>query len=94
MASLTEERALERTSALRLHALRGISQWSEEHKKGVSAAMGNALARPAQRIRNVVGGVKGIGSRFLGVGKEIGQEAVSEVKEKGVGGLFGFRKGR
>ena len=78
------------SGALRLHALRGISQWSEENKsKGVSAAMGNALARPAARLRNVVGGVKNIGSRFMGVSKEIGKEAADEIKERG--GLFGFR---
>ena len=78
------------SGALRLHALRGISQWSEENKsKGVSAAMGNALARPAARLRNVVGGVKNIGSRFMGVSKEIGKEAADEIKERG--GIFGFR---
>ena len=81
------------SGALRLHALRGISQWSEENKsKGVSAAMGNALARPAARLRNVVGGVKNIGSRFMGVSKEIGKEAADEIKERG--GIFGGFRGR
>ena len=82
--------------ALQLHALRGISQWSEEHKQGaVSAAMGNALARPAARLRNIAGGVKNIGSRFMGVGKEVASEALDEVKEQaGSRGLFGLRRKR
>jgi len=83
------------SGALRLHALRGISVWSEEHRKNaLSSAAANALARPAQRLRNVVGGVKGIGSRFLGVSKEISKEAVDVavdgVKERT--GLFGRRR--
>ena len=78
------------SGALRLHALRGIGEWSEEHKTGgMSMAVGNALAKPAQRIKNVVGGVTGIGKRFVGFGKEIGQEAMSDVKERGVKGFLG-----
>ena len=85
------------SGAVRFHALRGISEWSEENKKGsvteaVGNAVGNALSKPAQRIRSLVGTVKGTGSRVVGVGKEIGREAISDVKIRGVsvsGFLFG-----
>mmetsp|Transcript_22556 Transcript_22556/g.28823 ORF Transcript_22556/g.28823 Transcript_22556/m.28823 type:complete len:143 (+) Transcript_22556:2732-3160(+) len=71
--------------ALQLHALQGISSWSEENKKGsMSVAVGNALAKPAQAVKNAVGSVKGIGSRVVGFGKDIGREAMSDVKERGV----------
>jgi len=81
--------------ALRLHALPGISAWSEEHRKGsVSAAVGNALAKPAQKLKNAVGSVKGIGTRVVGFGKELGREAMSDAKERGIGGFFGGVFGR
>ena len=55
----------------------------------MTEAVGNALSKPAQRIKSFAGTVKGTGSRFVGLGKEISREAVTNVKEKGVGGLLG-----
>lgn len=81
--------------ALRLHALSGISAFSERHKKlGITQSVGSVLARPARRIKDAVGKGWGLGSKVAGVGKEIGKEITSDVKEKGVGGFFGnmFRK--
>lgn len=61
--------------AFRLHALPGITQWSVENQvNSVTAAVGNALAKPAHTIKNAVGSVKGLGSRVIGFGKEIGRE--------------------
>eukprot|EP00985_Skeletonema_marinoi_P012038 scaffold5743_cov173-Skeletonema_marinoi.AAC.7 len=85
--------------ALRLHALQGISKWSQENQRtSVSTAVGNVLALPAQTVKNALGGVAGFGSKFMGFGKEIGKEAVSVVKERegggGGGGGFFFRKKR
>ena len=85
--------------ALRLHALQGISKWSQENQRtSVSTAVGNVLALPAQTVKNALGGVAGFGSKFMGFGKEIGKEAVTAVKEReasnnGGGGFF-FRKKR
>jgi len=78
------------SGALRLHALKGISEWSEENKKGsMTEVVGNALAKPAQKFRTLVGSVKGTGSRVVGYGKEIGREAITDVKTKGMSGFFG-----
>jgi len=82
--------------ALRLHALPGISAWSEANKKGsMSSAVGNAFAKPAQKLKKAGGIVKGIGSSIVGFGKELGKEALSDVKERGVTGFLGgvFAKG-
>lgn len=77
------------SGALRLHALKGISSWSEENRKGsVTEAVGNALAKPALKLKNLVGNVKGTGSRVVGFGKDLGREALSDVKSKGMTGLF------
>jgi hypothetical protein len=80
--------------ALRLHALQGISKWSQENQRtSVTTAVGNVLALPAQTVKNALGGVAGFGSKFMGFGKEIGKEAVSAVNERqGGGGGFFFRK--
>jgi hypothetical protein len=76
--------------ALRLHALPGISQWSERHKKGgLGQTVGSALAKPAQSLNRVVREGLGFGSRIAGFGREIGKEVSTDVKEKGVGGLIG-----
>ena len=76
--------------ALRLHALAGISAFSERHKKlGLSQSVGTVLSAPARRIKNAVGKGWGFGKEAAGVGKEIGQEIASDVKEKGVGGFLG-----
>jgi hypothetical protein len=78
--------------ALRLHALQGISKWSQENQRtSVTTAVGNVLALPAQTVKNALGGVAGFGSKFMGFGKEIGKEAVSAVKDREGGGFF-FRK--
>lgn len=75
--------------SLRLHALPGITPWSERHKKSsMGSAVGHALAKPAKRIKSAVGKGLGLGSRFVRVGKEIGGEVQSDVKERGVGGFL------
>ncbi|KAL3783784.1 hypothetical protein HJC23_000373 [Cyclotella cryptica] len=75
--------------ALRLHALQGISKWSLENQRNVvSSAVGSVLALPAQTVKNAIGGVAGFGSRFVGLGKEIGKEAFTAVKERDTS--FGF----
>lgn len=77
--------------SLRLHALQGISKWSHENQRNVvSSAVGSVLALPAQTVKNAIGGVAGFGSRFVGLGKEIGKEAFTAVKERE--GPFFFRK--
>jgi hypothetical protein len=81
--------------ALRLHALPGISAFSQRHKKlGLGQSLGSMFATPGRRIKNVVGKGWGIGSKVVGVGKDIGKEVPTDVKEKGVGGFLGnmFRK--
>mmetsp|Transcript_13697 Transcript_13697/g.19633 ORF Transcript_13697/g.19633 Transcript_13697/m.19633 type:complete len:552 (+) Transcript_13697:201-1856(+) len=81
--------------ALRLHALPGISSWSEANKKGsMSTVVGNALAKPAEKLKQAGGIVKGIGSSIVGLGRELGREAMSDVKEKGVAGFLGGVFGR
>jgi hypothetical protein len=80
--------------ALRLHALQGISKWSQENQRtSVTTAVGNVLALPAQTVKNALGGVAGFGSKFMGFGREIGKEAVSAVKEREGGGFFFRKKG-
>lgn len=79
--------------ALRLHALQGISLWSQEHQRNtVSSAVGSVLALPAQTVKNALGGVSSFGSSFFGSAKEISKEAFSVVKERE--GRFFFRKKR
>jgi hypothetical protein len=84
--------------ALRLHALQGISKWSQENQRtSVTTAVGNVLALPAQTVKNALGGVGRVFNSTMGFGKEIGKEAVSAVKEReggGGGGGFFFRKKR
>jgi len=77
--------------SLRLHALQGISKWSHEIQSNVvTSAVGSVLALPAQTLKGAIGGVAGFGSRFVGLGKEIGKEAFTVVKERE--GPFFFRK--
>jgi hypothetical protein len=81
--------------ALRLHALPGISLWSERHKKsGLSQTVGTALANPAKRLNRVMRDGIGIGRQIAGMGRDLQQEVSSDVKERGVGGFLGtvFRK--
>ena len=84
------------SGVLRLHALPGITTWSERHKKSsVGAAVGQALSKPAQRVRAAMGKGLGFGSKFVGMGKDISKEVSSDVKERGVGGFLAgtiFRK--
>lgn len=56
--------------SLRLHALKGISKWSEEHQKNsMTSTVGNILNVPAQTVKNAFGGVSSFGSNFLGSAK-------------------------
>jgi hypothetical protein len=83
--------------ALRLHALSGISSFSERHKKlGLAQGVGSVLAMPAKRFKNAVGRGLGIGSKVVGVSNDVRKEVETEVKEKGVGGFLGnmFGKGK
>ena len=83
------------SGALRLHALAGISAYSERHKKsGLTQSISNAFARPGRRLKNTMAKGFGFGSSIVGVGKEIGKEVTTDVKERGVGGFLGgmFRK--
>jgi hypothetical protein len=84
------------SGTLRLHALPGISLWSERHKKTtLGSSVGSALAKPAQRLKSAVSKGFGFGSKVVGLGKEIGREVSNDVRERGVGGFLGnvmFRK--
>jgi hypothetical protein len=81
---------------LRLHALPGISAWSERHKKGgLTQSVGTALAKPAKRFNRVVRDGLGMGRHLAGMGRDISREVSSDVKDRGVGGFLGnvmFRK--
>jgi len=64
--------------ALRIHAFRGISEWSDDvNKSKMSEAVGNAFAKPAEKVKGILGFAKGKGSKVVGFGREIGREAVS-----------------
>eukprot|EP00980_Cylindrotheca_fusiformis_P016230 scaffold4825_cov132-Cylindrotheca_fusiformis.AAC.7 len=76
--------------AMRLHALAGISSFSERHKKiGLAQGVGSVLSMPAKRIKSAVGRGLGIGSKVVGVSKDVKKEVENEVKERGVGGFLG-----
>jgi hypothetical protein len=76
--------------SLRLHALPGISAWSERHKKsGLTQTVGVALATPARRITSVVKEGLGFGRQLAGMGRDIQREVATDVKERGVGGFLG-----
>jgi len=82
---------------LRLHALPGISAWSERHKKsGLHHTVGKALKNPAQRLKGAVKDGLGFGRQLAGMGRDLQREVQSDVKERGVGGFLGnvmsFRK--
>ena len=80
---------------LRLHALSGISAFSERHKKvGISQSVGSLMAAPARRIKNVFGKASNIGNKAAGVGKDISKEISTDVKERGVSGFLGGMFGR
>jgi Beige/BEACH domain len=75
------------SGVLRLHALPGISAWSERHRKS-SIGIGMSFSKPVGRLRDVVG-------KLVGVSKDVGKEVSSEVRERGVGGFLAgtlFRK--
>jgi hypothetical protein len=75
--------------ALRLHALPGISQWSERNRKGgISQSVGSVLVKPAQRLKSAFQDGLGIGRHIAGMGRDIGREVSSDVKEHGVGGFL------
>lgn len=63
------------SGALRLHALKGISVWSEENKKGtVNEAVSSVIGTVRGTGTKVAGIVKGTGSRIIGFGRDIGKE--------------------
>ena len=49
---------------------------------------------PAKRLKNVVGRGLGIGSKVVGVGKDVGKEVQSDIKQNGVGGFLGNMFGK
>lgn len=77
---------------LRLHALPGISAWSDRHRKSnVAQSVGNALAKPAQRFKNVMSSGFGLGSKPTPTTPEPKKE---EESSGGIGGFFrGFGRG-
>ncbi len=76
------------SGALRIHALKGIGEWSEENKKGsMTEAVGSVIGSVKGTGSKMVGLVRGTGSKVLGLGKEIGREAISE--GRGVTGFLG-----
>ncbi|KAL7565117.1 hypothetical protein ACA910_005124 [Epithemia clementina (nom. ined.)] len=81
---------------LRLHALPGISAFAERHRKGsLSQTVGTAFAQPAKRFNRAFREGLGFGTKIADMGRDIGKEVTSDVKEKGVGGFLGsmlFRK--
>ncbi|KAI2508613.1 Beige/BEACH domain [Fragilaria crotonensis] len=82
------------SGVLRLHALPGISTWSDRHRKS-TMGIGMAFSKPVGRIRDAVGKGLVFGKSFVGAGKDVGKEVKSEVKERGVGGFLAgtlFRK--
>jgi hypothetical protein len=77
------------SGALRLHALPGISAWSERNKKsGLSQQMGSALASPARRVGRAVRKGLGFGNKIADMGRDIGKEVKADVKEKGMSGFL------
>ena len=81
--------------ALRLHALPGITAWSERHKARSGLGIGQALSKPAGRLKDALGRGFGFGKSALGVGKNVTKEVSTEIKDKGVGGFLSgtlFRK--
>ena len=75
------------SGALRIHALKGISEWSDENKKGtVTEAVGSVIGTVKGTGSKMVGLVRGTGNKVLGLGKEIGRE-VGE--GRGVTGFLG-----
>ncbi|VEU43883.1 unnamed protein product [Pseudo-nitzschia multistriata] len=83
---------------LRLHALAGISAYSERHKKVglIPQGVGSLIKAPARGIKRVFGKASTIGTKAADAGKDISKEISSDVKEKGVtgflGGMFGRKK--
>ena len=72
------------SGVLRLHALPGISTWSERHKKSsMGAAVGQVFSKPARRIKTAMGKGFGFSQRSVKVDKEIGKDVSSNVKERG-----------
>ena len=67
------------SGALRIHALKGICEWSEENKKGsVSEAVGNVIGTVKGNGEKVFGLMRGTGGKVLGLVKDIGREVVGD----------------
>lgn len=80
---------------LRLHALPGISSWSDRYRKtGITQSFGSALAKPAKRFNQVVRDGLGFGKHIAGIGRDLTQEVTTDVKERGVGGFLGSMFGK
>jgi hypothetical protein len=78
------------SGALRIHALKHISEWSEDNKKSsVTEAVGNVIGSVKGTGSKVVGLVKGTGNRVLGLGKDIGRDTIGDVASRGVSGFLG-----
>ena len=76
--------------ALRLHALPGISAWSERYKKsGLGQTVSTAFAKPAKRFNKAFKDGLGFGQKLAGMGIDLGREVSSDVRERGVGGFLG-----
>ena len=71
---------------LRLHALTGITHWSEKHRKS-GLMIGNAF-KPTGRLNQAVKKGWGQLGQLAGVGRDIGREVKSDVKQGGMTGLF------
>jgi hypothetical protein len=90
---------------LRLHALPGISAFSDRHKKnGITQSVGSLLGAPARGIKGVFGKASAIGTKAAGMGKDLSKELLSStspVKEHSgrgarvtgfIGGMFGKKR--
>merc|ERR1711937_551115 len=63
---------------LRLHALAGISAFSERHNTtSIANSVGSLLGAPARGIQNIFGRATNIASKTAEVGKDISKEIVS-----------------
>jgi len=81
---------------LRLHALSGISAFSERHKQGIgiSKSVGSLISAPARRFKSVFSKASNIGNKAAAVGQDISNEIATDVKEHGVGGFLGGMFGK
>mmetsp|Transcript_4292 Transcript_4292/g.6647 ORF Transcript_4292/g.6647 Transcript_4292/m.6647 type:complete len:2938 (+) Transcript_4292:149-8962(+) len=72
------------SGVLRLHALPGVSAWSERHSK--KSTLSDAGSRFMGRFKTTFG--SGATSKTASTAKEVSKEVKSEIKERGVGGFL------